>query len=71
VVKFDAAGVCRISRSPSFAVASFDSLDRSSDVDEDVVTASAEPRPFRRLFSKPLDDKVCAAEQGCRKFNAG
>jgi hypothetical protein len=43
----------RISRSPSFAIASFDFLNRSSDVDEEVVTASAEPRLFRCRFSKP------------------
>ena len=34
VVELDAAGVRRISRSPSFAVISFDFFNRSSDVDE-------------------------------------
>jgi len=51
VLELDPAGVRRISRSPSFAIASFDFLNRSGDVDEEVVAASAEPRrPFSRLF---------------------
>jgi hypothetical protein len=69
VVEPNAAGVRRVLRSPSFAIASFDFLNRSSDVDEGVVTASAEPRSFRCRFSKPSTMPDCQGGLRARKHD--